>query len=95
MHQDVIFQFLIGDLTLNAIDASDPELSDAHTIPDHVQLSSQMKVCLQEGELEMPTNDFTKLFDASLHAMDLALWPKCIRCGGLRLYRITYSKYRL
>jgi intraflagellar transport protein 52 len=75
----VLFQFLTGDLSLNAIDASDPEISDNHPIPDHMQLASQLKVCLQEGEMELPTRDLTKLFDGSLHAMDLAMLPKCMR----------------
>lgn len=43
-------------------------------------------MCLQEGEGELPTRDLAKLFDNSLHAMDLALLPKCIR------YAAGYSK---
>uniref|UniRef100_A0A914VES4 ABC-type uncharacterized transport system domain-containing protein n=1 Tax=Plectus sambesii TaxID=2011161 RepID=A0A914VES4_9BILA len=80
---DVIFQFLTNDLALNAIDASDPEISDNHSIPDHLQLASQLKVCLQEGEVELPTRDLIKLFDGSLHAMDLAMLPKCMRAFEL------------
>ena len=75
----MIFQFLSEDLKLNQIDAEDPEISEYHPIPDHTYMSEQIKVCLQEGEGEMPTRDLTKLFDGSLYSMDLALLPRCIR----------------
>jgi intraflagellar transport protein 52 len=68
-------------MTLNQIDSHDPDLSDAHPIPDQISLSNQVKICLQEGEVDMTMQggDFTKLFDSSLHSLDLSLWPKALR----------------
>lgn len=65
---------------LNVIDSEEPDLMDAHPIPDHIYLSEKIKICLQEDEYGMnQSSDFLKYFDVSLYAMDLSTWPKTIR----------------
>uniref|UniRef100_F1L543 Intraflagellar transport protein 52 n=1 Tax=Ascaris suum TaxID=6253 RepID=F1L543_ASCSU len=76
---DVILKYLTEGLTLNQVDSNEPDLADAHPIPDHIYLSEQIKVCLQEGDFEtVQTGDFMKLFDTTLHTMDLSMWAKSI-----------------
>ncbi|KAK0411029.1 hypothetical protein QR680_005440 [Steinernema hermaphroditum] len=76
---DVIVKYLTENLDLNQIDAADPDLADPNPIPDLIYLSEQIKVCLQEGEMDHGVaGDFTKLFDASLHSIDLDMWPTTI-----------------
>ncbi|KAI6212511.1 Intraflagellar transport protein 52-like protein [Aphelenchoides besseyi] len=72
--QDIVLKFLSDGLELNQIDASAPELVDPHPIPDHVQMSSKLKMCIQESEVEqnLPV-DFTKLFDNSIKSLDLSI----------------------
>uniref|UniRef100_A0A915DDG6 Uncharacterized protein n=1 Tax=Ditylenchus dipsaci TaxID=166011 RepID=A0A915DDG6_9BILA len=78
---DVIIKFLSEGIDLNPIDAADPELADAHPIPDHIQLSNQLKMCLQESEVEQTIfGDFTKLFDSSLCSIGLENWAETMRC---------------
>ncbi|VDN36862.1 unnamed protein product [Gongylonema pulchrum] len=73
-------KYLLDEFPLNAIDCKEPDLMDAHPIPDHIYLSEQIKVCLEEGEFEMTQNtDFLRYFDISLYTMDLSVWPKAIR----------------
>lgn len=73
-------KFLTDGIDLNAIDAAEPDIHDMHYIPDHIQLGGQLKVCLQESEVEQTVfGDFTKLFDASLQTIDLSMWPDTIR----------------
>uniref|UniRef100_A0A915ACJ2 Uncharacterized protein n=1 Tax=Parascaris univalens TaxID=6257 RepID=A0A915ACJ2_PARUN len=76
---DVIMKYLTEGLTLNQLDSNEPDLTDAHPIPDHIYLSEQIKVCLQEGDFEtVQSGDFMKLFDTTLYTMDLSMWPKSI-----------------
>lgn len=73
-------KYLSEGFDLNPIDATDPELADPHSIPDHIQLSSQLKMCLQESEVEQTLfGDFTKLFDLSLASIGLENWPEAMR----------------
>lgn len=77
--QEVVIKYLMGEVELNHIDSSEPDLIDAHPIPDHINISDQIKVCLQEGDFEIArSGDFLKLFDLSLYSMDLSLWAKSI-----------------
>ncbi|KAI6218585.1 Intraflagellar transport protein 52-like protein [Aphelenchoides besseyi] len=78
---DIVLKFLSDGLELNQIDASAPELVDPHPIPDHVQMSSKLKMCIQESEVEqnLPV-DFTKLFDNSIKSLDLSMWASTIKC---------------
>ena len=57
--KDVILSFLTSDeVSLNKIDAEDPEVSDYTLIPDTSRLSELPRVCLQESE-EIPP-DYTR-----------------------------------
>ena len=57
--KDVILSFLTSDeVSLNKIDAEDPEVSDYTMIPDTSRLSELPRVCLQESE-EIPP-DYTR-----------------------------------
>uniref|UniRef100_A0A0M3J5G2 Osm-6 protein (inferred by orthology to a C. elegans protein) n=1 Tax=Anisakis simplex TaxID=6269 RepID=A0A0M3J5G2_ANISI len=77
---DVILKYLTEGIVLNQLDSNEPDLADAHPIPDHIYLSEQVKVCLQEGDFEVvQSSDFMKLFDTTLHTMDLSIWPKTIK----------------
>ncbi|PAV71949.1 hypothetical protein WR25_16654 [Diploscapter pachys] len=77
---DVFMEYLINGFELNRIDATEPELNDYHAIPDHIHMSEQLKVCMQEGDLDVAFNgDFMKCFESSLSSFDLSLWPKILR----------------
>uniref|UniRef100_A0A1I7XNW1 mannosyl-oligosaccharide 1,3-1,6-alpha-mannosidase n=1 Tax=Heterorhabditis bacteriophora TaxID=37862 RepID=A0A1I7XNW1_HETBA len=77
---DVFIDYLINGFELNKIDAMEPELSDYHPIPDHVYLSDQLKVCMQEGDFDLTIGaDFMKSFEQSLCSFDLNMWPKALR----------------
>lgn len=62
-----------GEIRLNAIDASDPDICDYFQSPDIANLAEELKCCLQESE-EVP-RDFGSLFDDSLYVMDTNLVP--------------------
>ncbi|XGW04433.1 hypothetical protein V3C99_015538 [Haemonchus contortus] len=77
---DAIMEYLIDGYELNKIDATEPELSDYVQIPDHVRLSEELKVCMQEADFDMSvTSDFMKCFDQSITSFDLNIWPKVLR----------------
>ena len=73
-----MFRWLTTDeITLNAIDADDPEITDYHFMPDVGKLSECARVCLQKSE-EVP-RDFTSLFDLSMYKMDTSVLPDVIK----------------
>ncbi|XP_038057033.1 intraflagellar transport protein 52 homolog isoform X4 [Patiria miniata] len=75
---DVIFQWLTTDsVTLNAIDADDPEISDYNMLPDTAKLADNLRCCLQEHD-DTP-RDFNSLFHSSLYTLDTTTVPKVIR----------------
>ncbi|KAM4692645.1 intraflagellar transport protein 52 homolog [Rhinophrynus dorsalis] len=75
---DVLMQWLTtNDITLNQIDAEDPEISDYTMLPDTAKLSQRLRVCLQEGD-ENP-RDFTTLFDMSIYQLDTSSLSKVIK----------------
>jgi len=75
--KDVILSFLTGDeVTLNKIDAEDPEVCDYTMIPDTSRLSELPRVCLQESE-EIPP-DYTRLFNTRLFSISTAAVPRGI-----------------
>jgi intraflagellar transport protein 52 len=47
---DVMFQWMAGQIQLNAIDAETPDVADYQFLPNTMQLSEELKSCLQEGE---------------------------------------------
>ncbi|XP_072169907.1 intraflagellar transport protein 52 homolog [Diadema setosum] len=74
----VLVQWLTTDeVSLNAIDAEDPEISDYNFLPDTAKLADKLRTCLQENE-ETP-RDFNALFDGTLYRMDTSVVPKVIR----------------
>ncbi|KAG8439890.1 hypothetical protein GDO86_005886 [Hymenochirus boettgeri] len=75
---DVLMQWLTtNDITLNQIDAEDPEISDYTMLPDNHKISQHLRVCLQEGD-ENP-RDFTTLFDMSIYQLDTSSLSKVIK----------------
>ncbi|XP_053571664.1 intraflagellar transport protein 52 homolog [Bombina bombina] len=75
---DVLMQWLTtDDITLNQIDAEDPEISDYTMLPDTNKLSQHLRVCLQEGD-ENP-RDFTTLFDMGIYQLDTSSLPRVIK----------------
>ncbi|KHJ83071.1 hypothetical protein OESDEN_17233 [Oesophagostomum dentatum] len=77
---DAVMEYLLEGNELNKIDATEPELSEYVQIPDHVKLSEELKVCMQEADFDMSiTSDFMKCFDQSITSFDLNVWPKVLR----------------
>ncbi|KAJ3304684.1 Intraflagellar transport protein 52 [Blyttiomyces sp. JEL0837] len=75
---DVLVQFLTTDkISLNTIDAHEPDISDYHYLPDTAKLAEVLRCCLQESE-ELP-KDFTTLFDLNLFKFDTSLIPDAIK----------------
>ena len=90
--QDVVFRWLTTDeITLNAIDAEDPEVTDYHFMPDTGKMSERVRVCLQESE-EVP-RDFTSLFDLSMYKMDTSVLPDVIKYEQYVFSCVCISKY--
>jgi intraflagellar transport protein 52 len=76
--QEIIFKWLTtDDVSLNQIDADNPEISDYHFLPDTGKMADKLKSCLQESE-EVP-RDFTALFDHTLHALDMKVLPDVLK----------------
>lgn len=75
---DVLLEWLTADsISLNQVDADEPEVFDYHFIPHTAKLAENPKTCLQEGE-EVP-RDFTTLFDQTLHQLDTDVIPDAVR----------------
>ncbi|VDM67465.1 unnamed protein product [Strongylus vulgaris] len=80
LFQESIMDYLLEGYELNKIDATEPELSEYLQIPDHVKLSEELKVCMQEADFDLSiTSDFTKCFEQSITSFDLNVWPKVLR----------------
>ncbi|KAF5398126.1 Intraflagellar transport protein 52 [Paragonimus heterotremus] len=74
---EVLLNLLTTDsITLNTIDAEDPEIETYHQVPDVTSLANSLKSCLQESD-EIPQN-IAELFDQSLFNMDLNLVPQAL-----------------
>jgi len=75
---DFVFKWLRpgGKVSLNSIDAEEPDVSDLKLLPDTQSLADKVKGCLQEGE-DVP-RDWTTLFDDSLFKFDTALIPEAV-----------------
>mmetsp|Transcript_7612 Transcript_7612/g.17496 ORF Transcript_7612/g.17496 Transcript_7612/m.17496 type:complete len:440 (-) Transcript_7612:84-1403(-) len=65
------------NMSLDLIDAENPDLNDYHYVPDTEALSGRLRCCLQEAD-ELP-KDFTKLFDDTLFKFDTDLVPEAIK----------------
>lgn len=76
--QEVVFRWLTSDeISLNSIDADDPEISDYHFLPDTAKRAQRVQSCLQESE-ELP-RDFTTLFDRTLFKLDTTVLPDVLK----------------
>ncbi|KAF7260150.1 hypothetical protein EG68_02289 [Paragonimus skrjabini miyazakii] len=74
---EVLLNLLTTDsITLNTIDAEDPEIETYHQVPDITSLANSLKSCLQDSD-EIPQN-IAELFDQSLFNMDLNLVPHAL-----------------
>lgn len=75
---EVVIQWLTTDeITLNTIDADNPEISDYNMLPHTGVLAERWKSCLQEGD-DMPS-DFTQMFERKLFRMDTCILPKVLQ----------------
>ncbi|KAL3897508.1 MAG: hypothetical protein SGCHY_003371 [Lobulomycetales sp.] len=75
---DAIVQMLTDEkFALNSIDASEPEISDYHQVPDTASLARTVRSCLQESE-DLP-KDFTTMFDQDLFSFDTSYMAQAIR----------------
>lgn len=63
-------------VTLNHIDADDPEVNDYVQLPDTATLCGNVRSCLQESE-DVP-RDFSKMFDETLFKFDTNLIPEAV-----------------
>lgn len=76
--QDVIFRWLTtNEITLNSIDAEDPEILDYHFLPVTHKMAENVRACLLEME-EVP-RDFSLLFNQSLYQLDSSVLPDIIK----------------
>jgi len=75
---DFVFKWLRpgSTVTLNGLDAEEPDVSDLKLLPDTASLADKIKGCLQEGD-EIP-RDWMTLFDTSLFKMDTSLIPEAV-----------------
>ncbi|KAF5828565.1 osm-6-like protein [Dunaliella salina] len=75
---DFIFKWLRpgSQISLNHIDAEEPEISVNKLLPDTASLADKLKGCLQEGD-EI-SRDWTTLFDNNLFKFDTSLIPEAL-----------------
>jgi len=77
--QEVLFKWCLGEdnISMDPVDADDPDLNDYTYVPDTEALSERLRSCLQESE-ELP-KDFTVLFEDELFKFDTNLIPEAIQ----------------
>lgn len=75
---DVLLKWLLGsaDVSLNTVDADDPDLADYRYLPDTTALAERPRACLEECE-EVP-RDFTTLFDSTMFGFDVSMVPQVV-----------------
>ncbi|XP_025408097.1 intraflagellar transport protein 52 homolog isoform X2 [Sipha flava] len=81
--REILFDFLITDnITLNEIDANDPETSDYKMIPDIGMLSSRVRTCLQlqeslnnTGHILFSADNINSLIDTKLCSLNTSMLP--------------------
>jgi len=81
--REILFDFLItNNITINEIDANDPETSDYKMIPDIGMLSSRVRTCLQlqeslnnTGHLLFSTDNINALIDTKLCSLNTSMLP--------------------
>ena len=70
-----------SDLSLYALDAEEPDVSEYDQLPDVAALAERPKMCLQDGSGAGPSGapkDFTQLFVDQMYAMDMDLVPEAV-----------------
>uniref|UniRef100_A0AAF5DG85 ABC-type uncharacterized transport system domain-containing protein n=1 Tax=Strongyloides stercoralis TaxID=6248 RepID=A0AAF5DG85_STRER len=76
---DVVIKYLINGFELNQLDSKNPDISEMIQLPDHVNLSGNLKFCLQEGDIDNTTpTDINTLFNQSIKNISLDMWPVAI-----------------
>jgi len=75
---DVLLRWLTAadTMTMDQIDAEEPDVADYHHLPDSEVLAERVRCCLQETE--EVTKDFTTLFDDALFKFDTSLIPEAV-----------------
>ncbi|XP_060854267.1 intraflagellar transport protein 52 homolog [Rhopalosiphum padi] len=84
--REILFDFLItNNITLNEIDANDPETSDYKMVPDIGMLSSRVRTCLQLQESLNNTSHFlfsadniNSLIDTKLCSLNTSMLPDTV-----------------
>lgn len=68
-----------SDLSLYALDAEEPDVSEYDSLPDVAALAERPKACLVDGSgtADLP-KDFTQLFIDHMYAMDMDLVPEAV-----------------
>ncbi|EDQ90813.1 uncharacterized protein MONBRDRAFT_36341 [Monosiga brevicollis MX1] len=75
---DVLLQWLTtDDISLNHIDAEDPEVAEYNQIPHIAKLAEQPRGCLQDSD-DVP-RDFTQLFELETFQIDASAVPAAVR----------------
>mmetsp|Transcript_425 Transcript_425/g.786 ORF Transcript_425/g.786 Transcript_425/m.786 type:complete len:449 (-) Transcript_425:177-1523(-) len=76
---DVLIRWLThaDGVSMDSIDAEDPDISEYHHLPDTESLAERVRCCLQESE--DVTKDFTSLFDDNLFRFDTSLIPEVVQ----------------
>ena len=67
-----------SDLSLYALDAEEPDVSEYDQLPDVAALAERPKMCLQDGSGADLKKDFTQLFVDQMYAMDMDLVPEAV-----------------
>lgn len=65
-----------ASVSMDPIDAEDPEITEYHQLPDSEALAERVRCCLQEAE--EVTKDFTTLFDDTLFKFDTSIIPEAV-----------------
>jgi len=76
---DVLIRWLTHaeGLSMDSIDAEDPDITEYHHLPDTESLAERVRCCLQESD--DVTKDFTSLFDDNLFRFDTSLIPEAVK----------------
>ncbi|CAH1725925.1 intraflagellar transport protein 52 homolog [Aphis gossypii] len=84
--REILFDFLItNNITLNEVDANDPETSDYKMVPDIGMLSSRVRTCLQlqeslnnTGHFLFSADNINSLIDTKLCSLNTSMLPDAV-----------------
>ncbi|XKL65664.1 hypothetical protein PGB90_009084 [Kerria lacca] len=93
--REMIFNFLTTDnITLNNIDADDPELSDYVMAPDITVLAENVRGCLQEStDDNFIYSDYIHFFNQKLYSLNMKCVPKVLE--AFETLKIKHESLRL